>query len=95
MEGFLTGSGMVLLHDETLWNLLDDWVCGLSEDHFVAVLPLVRRSFSAFSAPERQQLGAKAKAGQSVTSAEPVLETDIDLARAELTLPILKQVLGF
>lgn len=94
LEGFLTGSGMVLLHDETLWGLLDDWVCGLSEDHFTAVLPLVRRSFAAFSTPERRQLGSKAKAGRQVQGGAPMAAEDIDLARAEQVLPVLRTILG-
>ena len=32
------------------------WLCGLGEEHFVHILPLVRRTFSAFSASERRDL---------------------------------------
>jgi hypothetical protein len=33
-----------------LWNTLDAWVTGLNAEDFVAALPLLRRTFSAFSA---------------------------------------------
>src|SRR5438270_9933397 len=46
IEGFLKGSGLVLLHDRALLALLDDWLAGLSADNFAALLPLVRRTFS-------------------------------------------------
>lgn len=61
VEGFLQGSGLVLLHDNTLWQVLDTWVAGLPEDHFVALLPLLRRTFATFPAGERRQIGARAR----------------------------------
>ena len=61
VEGFLAGSGQLLLHDDALWSLIDDWLVHLREETFVALLPLLRRAFSAFSAPERRQLGARAR----------------------------------
>src|SRR5262249_15638477 len=29
VEGFLRGSGLVLLHDDALWSVLDEWLAGL------------------------------------------------------------------
>ena len=42
LEGFLNRNAMVLLHDQQLWQLVNDWLCGLSEAHFTHILPLVR-----------------------------------------------------
>jgi hypothetical protein len=39
LEGFLGGGGMLQAHDEVLFQLLDQWVVGLSADHFIQVLP--------------------------------------------------------
>ena len=92
LEGFLNQSGMVLLHDPQLWSTLDTWLQSLGETHFVQVLPLLRRAFSAFSAPERRQLGERA---HRPTVAEAVRTVpDWDEARAERALPLLRQLLG-
>src|SRR5207237_2856445 len=52
LEGFLSGSGLLLLHQQELWALLDQWVGSLNPDHFTAILPLLRRTFSTFPSPE-------------------------------------------
>jgi hypothetical protein len=62
LEGFVRGSGSLLLRDEPLWNLLDDWLSTLSAEAFDAALPLLRRAFSQFTGPERQQMGIKVRA---------------------------------
>ena len=93
LEGFLNQSALVLLHDPSLWALVDDWVAGLSEEHFVRVLPLVRRAFSAFAPAERRQLGERARRPASVA---PLAMTDtaIDPARSERPIPLLQRLLG-
>src|SRR6266568_339528 len=44
-EGFLAGSGLLLVHDDKLLALADGWLAGLSTDAFTAVLPALRRTF--------------------------------------------------
>ena len=68
IQGFLEGSGMILLHDTKLWDVLDSWVCDLPAERFTELLPLVRRTFSTFSAPEREQIGKRVRAGQKASS---------------------------
>ncbi len=63
LEGFLRGSGSLLLRDEPLWELFDQWLSDLPGEAFEAALPLLRRAFSQFTGPERAQMGAKARAG--------------------------------
>lgn len=92
LEGFLNQSGMVLLHDQQLWAMVDDWLGTLVEEHFMRVLPLLRRAFAAFSAPERRQLGERAHRPVSATAANTL--PDWDAARAERALPLLRQLLG-
>lgn len=93
LEGFLNRNAMVLLHDAALWQLVNDWLSGLGEEHFVHILPLVRRTFSAFSASERRDLGMRARQGarpvQSVASA-PGWDEEL----AALPLPLLRTILG-
>lgn len=57
LDGFLTGEAVLLLHDRALLALIDEWVSGIAEDTFEDLLPLLRRSFSRYSGPERRQLG--------------------------------------
>lgn len=93
LEGFLNRNALVLLHDAALWQLVNDWLCGLGEEHFVHILPLVRRTFSAFSASERSDLGQRARQGvrpvQAVVSA-PGWDEEL----AALPLPLLRSILG-
>ena len=60
LEGFLAGSGLVLAHDRTLLRLIDQWLAGLEPDRFEQVLPLLRRTFAAFTGPERRTIGDRA-----------------------------------
>jgi hypothetical protein len=96
LEGFLSGGGMVLVHDDTLLGLIDEWVCHLSPDHFTQTLPLVRRSFSTFPAMERRQFGQRIQKAKPGSAASPRTHTsaDWDLARAEKVLPVLREIFG-
>src|SRR5256885_12698176 len=45
----------VLLHDDAIWGAVDAWLAQLGETQFTQILPLVRRSFSAFSNHDRSE----------------------------------------
>lgn len=94
VEGFLRGSGLLLLHDEAMWQVLDEWVTTLQPDAFQTVLPLLRRTFATFAAPERRQMGERVKRGAVRTSSVAVAENDFDTARADAVLPLVAQLLG-
>jgi hypothetical protein len=94
IQGFLSGSGLLLLHQAQLWSLLDGWLGSLTPDHFTEVLPLLRRTFSTFSAPERRQMGELAKRGGGGAPATEQDEDDIDEDRANRMLPTLALLLG-
>jgi hypothetical protein len=94
IEGFLAGSGLVLLHQAQLWSLLDGWLCSLAADHFTEVLPLLRRTFSTFALPERRQMGELAKRGISPPQVMATGEEDIDEERANRLLPTFALLLG-
>ncbi|MBW4420741.1 MAG: hypothetical protein KME13_16150 [Myxacorys californica WJT36-NPBG1] len=93
IEGFLAGSGLLLLHNPTLWQVLDDWVTQLSSETFTAILPLLRRTFSTFAAPERRQMGERVRQGNSHP---PVFikAGSFDSDRADTVLPLVAQLLG-
>lgn len=78
IEGFLSGGAHFLLHDDRLWNILDAWICGLGGETFLALLPLIRRTFATFSWPERRSIGERVKQGPSqiVNAAAPARSSD-------------------
>jgi hypothetical protein len=96
LQGFLTGSGLLLLHNPSLWQVLDDWVSQLPADLFTAVLPLLRRTFSTFPAGERRQMGERVRQnGEGRMRNGEGRETDeFDCDRADKVLPLLAQLLG-
>ncbi len=98
LEGFLNRNAMVLLHDEAVWPLVDAWLSALGEEHFLQVLPLVRRSFADFSGADRRALGERAKrgatGGKGGTAVVATAAADWDESRAVLALPLLRELLG-
>jgi hypothetical protein len=89
LEGFLKGSGMILLYDETLWNILYAWVATLEEAAFIQLLPILRRTFVKFAPEERKKLGEKAKYGIQIQTYQPGdahLETSFNHELAEAAM---------
>ena len=93
LEGFLHGSGSLLIHNEQLWRLIDTWLTGLQADTFVELLPLLRRTFGSFAAPEKRQLSERASQG-SGTKAQVSASMPLDETRARRILPALRLLLG-
>lgn len=92
LEGFLNQSGMVLLHDAPLWAMVDGWLSGLTAEHFLRVLPLLRRTFATFNAHERRQMGERAQHPAQTVSRQ--IDADWEAARAEQPIPLLRLLLG-
>ncbi|HEY1395564.1 DUF5682 family protein [Roseateles sp.] len=93
LDGFLNRNAVVLLHHDGVWPLVDAWLGGLDDEHFIRVLPLVRRTFAHFDAGERRDLGQRAarKGGGAGTV---MAAAEWDDARAALPLPLLRLILG-
>ena len=91
IEGFLTNSGLLLLHDATLRQLLDDWLTQLTETDFRQVLPLLRRTFATFSSAERRRLGEQIQHPSSEASRSP---PPFNPENAAQVLPLVRQILG-
>lgn len=93
VEGLLSGSGTLLIHDDALRQLLDDWVRSVSAEQFLQVLPLLRRTFATFPFAERRVLGERLRArGGAAPAASPVAVTDFDADAARATLPLLRTI---
>lgn len=96
VTGLLRGSGMVLLHQEELWRTMDRWLVDLSEEHFIEMVPLLRRAFADFTGPERRSMGEKVKHMGTSPAVKPQqnMELTLNVERARLVLPVLRQILG-
>jgi hypothetical protein len=95
LEGFLKGTGTILLIDNELWNVVNEWVAHLDEETFKQVLPLLRRTFSHFSSPERRKLGEKVKSGAGTIGVMKPTDFDFDHDRATQGIPIVLQLFGY
>lgn len=96
LEGFLKGSGTLLLLDDDLWSLVDNWVASIREEDFVDTLPLLRRTFANFSSPERRKIGEKVKHGKAVGGiAQQIKEPDFDGERAQRGISVVMQLFGY
>lgn len=94
LEGFLKGSGTILLLDNVLWEMIHQWIAGLTQEQFVTVLPLLRRSFSQFSQPERKKLGEKAKNNHPASAITTKTQLNFNHEEGLKAVPIIKQLLG-
>ncbi|WP_328494443.1 DUF5682 family protein [Streptomyces sp. NBC_00414] len=104
IEGFVgggSGGGMLLVHDERLLALVDSWLTGVPGDAFTDVLPLLRRTFSAYEPGVRRTLGELVRRGPGprgsvadTVSGTPGFAPDLDEDRADAVLPVLRLLLG-
>ncbi|WP_405938410.1 DUF5682 family protein [Streptomyces sp. NBC_00726] len=109
IEGFVggaAGGGMLLVHDERLLALVDSWLTGVPADTFTDVLPLLRRTFSAYEPGVRRTLGDLVRRGPAPAGATgagspsgagataPGFGPVLDTARADAVVPVLRLLLG-
>jgi hypothetical protein len=96
LEGFLSGDAALLLHDDVLLAGIDAWITTVPLELFDDLLPLVRRTFSTFSHPERRMIGEKVRHldGSSVAPSGTAGDDEIDAERARRAIPVLRQILG-
>lgn len=91
LEGFLKNSGLTIIHDQQIWQLLDQWVQALDKEHFLNIVPLLRRTFASFSEATRQQIREKLRASRA-TKITPDT-ANFDRHRARKVLPFLEKLL--
>ncbi|WP_320782053.1 DUF5682 family protein [Streptomyces sp. CRN 30] len=104
IEGFVgggSGGGMLLLHDERLLGLVDAWLTGVPGEAFTDVLPLLRRTFSAYEPGVRRTLGELLRRGPGARagavaggSGVPGFGPEPDLDRADAVEPVVRLLLG-
>lgn len=82
-EGFLTHQALLLIHEQSLWDAVSQWVNQLQEQQFIELLPILARTASSFSPAEAQQLI------QKVTQKSTTVKQEVgalDIARAQMVL---------
>ncbi|MET9831249.1 DUF5682 family protein [Streptomyces sp. NPDC006385] len=103
IEGFVgggSGGGMLLVHDERLLGLVDAWLTGVPAEAFTDVLPLLRRTFSAYEPGVRRTLGELVRRGPGQRSTGvggsgiPGFAAELDAERADAVLPVVRLLLG-
>ena len=94
IEGFLAGGGLLLVHDDRLLALVDSWLTAIPADTFTEVLPLLRRTFSTFEAPERRAIGERIRTLDTTGAARVAVTEELDHDRARRVLPTLRRLLG-
>jgi hypothetical protein len=92
IEGFLAGSGTVLVHDAELLGVVDRWLSSLPPAAFDTVFVLLRRTFGAFEAAERRQIMTLllGRVPQRIVG----FGADVDADRAAAVLQTVRHMLG-
>ena len=97
LEGFLRGGSEILLHDESLLTLLDQWLCRLPETAFLETLPLLRRSLQGFDATARRRLlGVLTQSLSTLStnsSSQATAPLNVERPAFVAALPLLLQIL--
>lgn len=93
LDGLLSGDATLLIYDRRLLQIVDDWVDGVDDEIFDDVLPLLRRTFSAFSRPERREIGEQVS--RVGGAGETDSQTTLDLAAAGPAVRTMARYLGW
>lgn len=96
VEGFLRGSGLILIYDNKIWNMIYEWVDTIESEQFMELIPVLRRAFSKFPFGERRQIGAKAKKGLVLMdeNIETESSSTFDKEAAVAIIPIISKYLA-
>jgi hypothetical protein len=91
LRGFLMDSGIILVHQDHLLNVIDQWVMTLTPDEFDRMLPLLRRTFATFEEPEIRHIGRRINGRPLTQAIKPVR---LDSERAAHVDKTMNELLG-
>ncbi|WP_353508218.1 DUF5682 family protein [Intrasporangium sp.] len=94
LDGFLAGEALLLLHNDELLAIVDEWLASVADEAFEDLLPLVRRTFSRYQPSERRQIGAHLTSLRSGHRARPAQSQDLDPERAAPAVAAVARLLG-
>ena len=66
----------------------------MKEERFMEILPVLRRTFSGFSSPERQKMLDLVKQDKKGATRKRKTKQVIDEERAQQVIPIVETILG-
>lgn len=92
IEGFFADGALLLIHDVELRELVDRWLAELSDEEFVDVLPLIRRTFGTFSPAERRMIAERLD--QPADQAAQVPADGVDESLAARAVATVDAILG-
>ncbi len=79
IEGCFKNQGKVILYSSELLEILNSWITNLNYETFIAILPLIRRTFSTWDAPiKRKILELIMNKNEQNSSTEIIKILDID-----------------
>jgi Family of unknown function (DUF5682) len=93
LEGFLKDSAMVLILEDAIFKIIDEWVQHIDLECFTSILPLLRRTFSSYAPSEKHKIGEKAKHGTSTILKGKMYYSDYDEEKASAAMALLEQIL--
>ena len=94
LEGFLKDAATVLILDDNIWDVVNEWVKALEEEIFLQVIPLLRRTFAIYNSVEKRKIAERVKQGKN-QEVNPVMLSGMDEERARKILPVLEKIMGF
>jgi hypothetical protein len=94
LDGFLRDSGLLLVHDRTLWGAIDRWLLDMDSERFVGILPLLRRTFASYPDGVREQLLSRVRGRWRGQATGDLREARFDPSQAAAVLPVVRQILG-
>lgn len=74
-------------------GLVNGWLASLDDGTFLELLPILRRTFSEYSVPERRKLGEKAKGTSGVKRLHAGSEA-FNAEDARKVIPLIWQLVG-
>jgi len=88
LEGFLKDAAVILLLDETIWQIVFNWVDSLDDAHFLGLLPILRRTFGLYAKVEKEKLAQKVTLGKQSKVRENQAKVSLEFSE-DLALPII------
>lgn len=96
LEGFLKGSALILINNEILLSLIDNWLINIPSELFLEILPILRRNFSDFTNSEKRQIGEAISFKKRDNNTRYFIDNKehFSIERAERVIPVLKLLMG-
>ena len=93
IEGFLAGDILLLSYDNTLLEVLNEWLARIGDQAFVDVLPALRRAFGQWPSPQKTDLARQIRdlGSPAPDGSGPVEEAFDDV---ETVLDTVSMILG-